>query len=198
MITRLKKYLFLWKIRCLKPLYPKLASFFEKMDDKNCRLYFSQATQNYEREHFAAALLNLNMALYLDPQHFGALILRGRILIKEEKFDLASNDFLRAFDLSPVRFFLENIHLESLESFPGLREITIDINDTPQSLRYLYQDKNFGGSDFQQSEQNVLNEWGVSSPPETALSIEEKLKFDEMGPITQDEIETVDWNRVFK
>ena len=159
-------------------------------------MYFSQARHNYETKRFAAALLNLNMTLHLNPNHFGAMILRGNILIKENKFELAARDFLNAFDLSPVRFFLENIHQQVLEAFPHIREVTLDANDVPQILRYLYQSENIDGKD--PNAQYTLENSDIFSRQEFAMSAEEKIKFEIMGPITQEEVESVDWNRVFK
>jgi tetratricopeptide (TPR) repeat protein len=196
MFARVQKFFFLWKVRCLKPLYPRLAAVFEKIDCNNSRLYFSQARHNYEMNRFAAALLNLNMTLYLNPNHFGALILRGRILIKENKFELAASDFLSAFDLSPVRFFLENIHQEALETFPLLRDVTLDANDVPQFLRYLYQSNNVDGND--PNAQYTLENSDIFSRHDVVMTAEEKIKFEIMGPITQEEVESVDWNQVFK
>ena len=196
MFARARKFFFLWKIRCLKPFYPRLAAVFEKIDCNNSRLYFSQARHNYEMNRFAAALLNLNMTLYLNPNHFGALILRGRILIKENKFKLAARDFLNAFDLSPVRFYLEDIHQEALETFPHLREVTLDANDVPQFLRYLYQNSSIDGND--PNTQYTLENSDIFSRQDFAMTAEEKIKFEIMGPITQEEVESVDWNRVFK
>jgi hypothetical protein len=134
--------------------------------------------------------------LYLNPNHFGALILRGRILIKENKFELAASDFLSAFDLSPVRFFLENIHQEALETFPLLRDVTLDANDVPQFLRYLYQSNNVDVND--PNAQYTLENSDIFSRHDVVMTAEEKIKFEIMGPITQEEVESVDWNQVFK
>jgi len=198
MHTRFKKIIFLWKISFLRPFYPFLKVIYGKIDCKNSRMYFSQAMQNYQRKRFAAALLNLNMVLYLNPKHFEALVLRGRILIEERKYELAANDFVQAYDLSPFRFHLESLHTEALDKFPGLSEVAIDANCIAQSLRCLYKKNVPSDKLLNPNEQSRLLDWDINPEIEINLSEEEKKKFDAMGPIKQEELEAIDWNRVFK
>ena len=62
-----------------------MSVFLNLLDNRNSEIkkYFDQALKSFESNQSAISLLNLNMVLSLKQDHFMALVLRGRIYIKD-------------------------------------------------------------------------------------------------------------------
>ena len=82
----------------------------------NVRIYLRQGLNSLDKEKTAVALLNLNMVLSLKPNHFLALINRGRLYLKESRFQFAVQDFLKASQVSAYRFHHYGLNIEYFQS----------------------------------------------------------------------------------
>lgn len=198
-------------------LFPFLEPIFRSLENqhKNAHLYFSQAIVNIEKNNIPVALLNLNTVLTLQPNHFLARVYRGRIYIRQNQFKQASEDYIFADKISHYRFIHYDLYREYLRSVnKGIEKFGASIiQNFTQAFEVLRQaqDKLIqkgGGSKkddpFEASAKSPLSQFDADMQnsetlfEEEGLSHEELLRFEKMGPITQQEIENTDWEKVIK
>ena len=193
--------------------FPVLEPVFRLVDNRSfeVRTHLKQAMIGIEQGKSAIGLLNLNMVLSLNPNHFLGRVQRGRIYISEGRFNLASKDYLEANRISRYRFMQYDLYLEYFKSvnkeFSDLGEsIVRNFSQAFEALR-LAQEKLKPEVEKQQVTPEV-------EPPEELPVIElepastfsdmeevedhEMEKFSELGPITDGEIEKTDWDKLIK
>lgn len=192
-------------------LFPLFEPVFRVQEnwDSEVKKHFHQAIRNLEENRLTVALLNLNMVLSLKPRHFLARVYRGRIYLQENRYRLASEDYLRASKISSYRFLHYHLGQEYFASvknefgelgtsitknFDQLFEVLrqnqgspVDSGELDESRETLEQH-----TDFDDYELDIGFEdgWALDDP--------ENQKFMEMGPITKKEIEGTDWDKVIK
>ena len=190
------------------PMFEPMLRFIENKDPE-VRRHFIQALSSLKEKKQAIALLNLNMVLSLKPRHFLARVFRGRIYIKEGQYRLASEDYLEANKISQYRFIHYDLY----------REYFMSVNSKVGSVggtNLKYFDQVFETLQFQQDcssrdgktdmgkevQENLsmieagLKEGDEITFKELALSPDEKERFQVLGPITQKEIEEMDWDQL--
>lgn len=170
------------------------------------RRHFDQAIKHIENNNFAVAQLNLNMVLSLYPRHFLARVYRGRIYLRQKQYRLASEDLLQANRISPFRFTHYRLYREYLESmgegmqldegrppakWMGRLKGSDQIPDTNDG-----QDNSDPQLVFEDSTDLEEEQLMVIQDPDLTLS--ERDKFGDMGPITSREAENADWDHVLK
>ena len=159
------------------------------------RRHFEQAIRSLEKHNIASGLMNLNMVLSLKPNHFLARVYRGRIYLRENQFRLASDDFVLANDINGYRFTHYNIHQEYLDAVhEGAQRCKEDMDgiDTivcQEEFDSLLEGK--GGYELEDDELFLLEE-------DLELTDEEKEKFEEMGPITNQETSRTNLDALIK
>lgn len=178
--------------------------------DSEVKKHFHQAIQSLEENRMTVALLNLNMVLSIKPCHFLARVYRGRIYLKEKRYRLASEDYLRANRISPFRFLHYQLSLEYFVSTKNeFGELGTSITKNfDQIFEVLRQTQ--GGS-VEKGEideaQELLEEHPDSDDQEldmgfgddkALMSDLDNQKFKNMGPITKKEIEKTDWDKLIK
>ncbi len=123
--------------------FPVLELVFQWWEnrDADVRRHFYQALQCCDSKQMAIALLNLNMVLGLKPDHFQALVFRGRFYLKEGRCQLASEDFLKSNRVSTYRFVHHDLYREYLQSVSkdskGLGPLIV--NNYTDALEVLHQ-----------------------------------------------------------
>ncbi len=192
-------------------LFPLIEPVFRLREnwDSEVKKHFHQAIRNLEENRMTVALLNLNMVLSINPRHFLARVYRGRIYLQENRYRLASEDYLRASRINSYRFLhyqLAQEYFASVKNEFGALGTSITKN-FDQLFEVLRQAQ--GGSvdkgemddsrellephlDFDDIELDASFEDGK------VLSDPENQKFKEMGPITKKEVEGTDWDKVIK
>jgi len=175
------------------------------------RRHFDQALKSLENNNMPVGLLNLNMVLSLCPNHFMARVYRGRIFLKESQFRLASVDFIRANKISPYRFTRYGLYSEYLKSInEGVGNLSDSVAENfNQVFNNLKNPSELDSNDFEMEEnddcfepvppiQMVIEEEQIALSKNMDLTPEDIGRFDDLGPITQEEIEETDWENVIK
>jgi tetratricopeptide (TPR) repeat protein len=148
------------------------------------------ARLHYRRGDLGSALSRCNGAIAIDPNSFGAHVLRGRIFLRQKDFLKARREFLLAQDLDARRF---RRVLDSLQRASG----GININ-----LFYFSSapvKEGAGNDDF--LEDFLSNDDWCEARDEGLrfgdfMHYEEYRKFRSMPAITEEEIESTDWDQV--
>lgn len=191
--------------------FPLLEPVFRMIENKDpmIKQHFDLALENLEQRKIGAALLNLNMTLNLKPNHFLARIYRGRVFVMEGRALLASEDYIKAHMINRYRFIHYDLYREY---FRSMKKETIDLGmpetwNFKQVFEALRQTHDHISRETIKMESPISGESIFSakhfekeeSPlPTEVLNHEEQDKFDAMGPITQAEIEAIDWDKLIK
>jgi tetratricopeptide (TPR) repeat protein len=188
------------------PMFEPLLRFLENKDPE-VRRHFVQALSSLKKKKQAIALLNLNMVLSLNPKHFLARVFRGRIYIKEGQYRLASEDYLEANKISQYRFIHYDLYREYFKSVNnefGREPLLKNFDQVFETLQIQQEGGSRDGKpDMSKEVQDNLSmiEAGLKEDDEItyqelSLSPDEKERFQVLGPITQKEIEEMDWDRL--
>lgn len=195
-----------------KLLFPLMEPLFILRENlrPEVRRHFDQAIKSLEKDNVAVSLLNLNMVLSLRPRHFLARVYRGRIYLRENQFRLASDDFIQANKISAYRFSHYGLYQEytnwvnegmgtlgssMVHSFHQAFKMPEKVSDTVQewdSQDMAEQPEMSGEIDSYLEEDLPM----VGGSP--GLTLEEKHRFDTMGPITGQEVDQTDWDSLLK
>ena len=189
-----------------KSIFHIFEPILQLVENKNpeVRRYFNQALISLNERKQSFALLNLNMVLNLKPNHFLARVFRGRIYIKEGQYRLASEDYLEANRISQYRFIHYDLYQEYFNSVNNefrrkggqvLKKFDVFGN------KYFNSGKKGLEPEVSQEFQKNLPviETDGALPQDSILTLEdltseEKEKFETFGPISQQEIEEIDWD----
>ena len=150
------------------------------------------ARLHYRRGDLSSALARCNGAIAIDPNSFGAHVLRGRIFLRRKDFLKARREFLLAQEIDEHRF--QRV-LDSLQSATG----GININ-----LFYFSPPPCDSEPDPGFVEEFLRNDdWTEVSGEETLpfgdfSSYAEFRKFRSKPPISQEEIRATDWDEVLR
>lgn len=191
--------------------FPLLEPIFRVRENRDAEVkkHFCQAIQNLEEKRPTVALLNLNMVLSIDPSHFLARVYRGKIYLNDGRSRLASEDYLQANKISPYRFLhyhLSREYFTSVKKEFGDMGVSITKN-FDQIFELLRQSQ---GNPQEKSEVDDVQEVFDQPPDYDNLEFDmdlgdaedlegvENPKFKDMGPITQKEIATTDWDKLIK
>jgi tetratricopeptide (TPR) repeat protein len=189
-------------------LFPFLEPIFRTLENKRkeVRGNFLQAIENIEKNNLHVALLNLNAVLNLRPKHFLARVYRGRIYIQLRQLQRASDDYLFADQVSHYRFIHYDLYREYLRSVNKEVEksgasIIQNFTQAFEVLRQAHEKFTRKGKDAEKSplsryEADMENDLTLFE--EEGLSDEEMTRFEKMGPISREEIENTDWEKVIK
>lgn len=193
-----------WAFPLLEPVFR-----FVENRDSMVKKYFELALHHLEQRRTGMALLNLNMTLSLKPNHFLARVYRGRVFVLEGRILLASEDYIKAHMVNRFRFIHYGLYREYFKSMkkenldPGPREAW-DFNQVFEALRQTHDHISREASKVKgrsatepilsrsswEDEESLLNI--------EVLSHEEQDKFEAMGPITQSEVEVIDWDKLIR
>ena len=187
------------------PIFEPLLRFFENKNPE-VRQHFNQALSSLNKKKQAIALLNLNMVLSLNPKHFLARIFRGRIYVKEGQYRLASEDYLEANRISQYRFIHYDLHREYFQSVnsefgkmgDNIQKSFYQVFDT---LKFKQEKSSKdANTDMAQKVRENLSTLEASLQEEDGITLQmspnEKEKFQALGPITQEELEESDWDKL--
>jgi len=201
-----KKISHLFNLLCFKmgeTIFPLFEPILKLAENKNpeVRRHFNQALLSLKKSKQAIALLNLNMVLSLKPNHFLARVFRGRIYVKEGQYRLASEDYLEANRISQYRFIHYDLYREYFKSVNNefgkqSGPILKNFNEVFDSLHLNPGARDWEPDTGQEFQENLsLTETDdVVSFHDLALTPEEKEKFEVLGPISQQEVEEIDWD----
>jgi tetratricopeptide (TPR) repeat protein len=206
-VSSMKKNSHLLNFLCFKvgetifPLFEPMLKLFENKDPE-VRRHFNQALLSLKKSKQAIALLNLNMVLTLKPNHFLARIFRGRIYVKEGQYRLASEDYLEANRISQYRFIHYDLYREYFKSVnnefgrQGGQPVN-SFDDIFDSIHLIQDCKGIeeaeAGQEFQ-GNLSLTETDNIISYHDLALTPEEKKNFEILGPISQEEMEEIDWD----
>ncbi len=201
----MKKITHIFNLLCFKigeTIFPIFEPLLKLAENKNpeVRRYFNQALMSLTRRKQTNALLNLNMVLSLKPNHFLARVFRGRIYAKEGQYRLASEDYLEANRISQYRFIHYDLYREYFRSVKkefGGKSIAIlkKFDDVFNSVQLSSFVKDLEPEVNQEFEEPLLHvEIDYDLLQDLALTPEEKEKFENLGPISQKEVEETDWD----
>lgn len=193
-------------------VFPFLEPVFRVRENLNpeVRKHFHQVLVNIQKNNMPGALLNLNMVLSLSPGHFLARVYRGRIYIQEGRYQLASEDYIRANQTSHYRFIHYDLYREYLKSVNrGIevmgQTITQNFNQAFEVLRQaqekLIQKSRKDDPPESMGELASLDREGEEEPvydDDFILPEDDMSRFKKFGPITQKEIEETDWEKLIK
>ncbi len=177
--------------------------FFKLSENRNpeVRRYFNQALLNLKKSRQAIALLNLNMVIGLKPNHFLARVFRGRINVREGHYRLASEDYLEANRINHYRFVYYDLYREYFKSvnkeFNAKDDlISKNFNEILDSSSLVSNSQYCESENGRKSQERFslieVDKNGVLK--DFHLTIEEKEKFQSLGPISQKEVEETDWD----
>lgn len=197
-----------------KLAFPILEPIFQCWENQNqdIRKHLRQGLTCLGKRKTAIALLNLNMVLSLRPNHFLALISRGRLYLGEGKIHLAVWDFIKASQVSSYRFFHYNLYDEYLRS-ADKDEYDLGASTTSDFTEVFESIIRQNGGSREQKSTDVVSFFSEGSradqrfkkskdhaPAFKRLTFREldREKFDELGPITKVEIEAADWDQLIQ
>ncbi|GJL79376.1 MAG: hypothetical protein NPINA01_23650 [Nitrospinaceae bacterium] len=171
--------------------------------------HFHQALQNLEENRVTVALLNLNMVLSIKPCHFLARVYRGRIYLQENRYRLASEDYLSANEISSYRFLHYQLSQEYFASANNeFGQLGASINKNFDQIFEVLRNHQGRAADKGKMDetQKPLEPHTDFDEPNSEMRFEddsilddpENQKFKEMGPITKKEIERIDWEKLIK
>ena len=209
--VRIKGVLNWFQIKIGGIFFPLFEPVFRVQEnwESEVKKHFHQAILNLEENRLTVALLNLNMVLSLKPRHFLARVYRGRIYLKERRYRLASEDYLRANRISPYRFHHYQLSQEYFSSAKNeFGELGTSINKNFDQIFEVLRQNQGGPADKSEKDDNLeLFEPGHDFENEDldlgfeefqVLNHQENRKFRDMGPITKKEIEKTDWDKLIK
>ena len=188
-------------------LFPLLEPFFRLLENRRLetRRHFQQALKSLENKNFNVALVNLNMALSLHPNHFLARVYRARLYVREKRYRFSAEDYVAASKASRFRFIHYDLYREYFASMdPREDEMNSSIiKNFNQAYEMLKLDKD-RMSNFSQIGNQVYGDQGGEKSPEDCENVfsmkeltfseRERAKFSKLGPITRKEIEKTDWD----
>lgn len=175
--------------------------------ESEVKKHFHQAILNLEESRLTFALLNLNMVLSLKPRHFLARVYRGRIYLKERRYRLASEDYLRANRISPYRFHHYQLSQEYFSSAKNeFGELGASINKNFDWIFEVLRQNRGGPSDTGENGDNPellqripdFDNHELDFEDDWDLDDHENRKFSDIRPITKKEIEKTDWDKLIK
>ncbi len=183
-------------------LFPILELIFRWIDnrDEEVKKHFQQAKLSLEKKRVSIAILNLNMVLSIKPSHFLSLVFRGKIYLREKRFNLAEADFFKAYKINPYRFIHYGLY-NDYNSCLNLGRQKSQSQDFSKAIDFFNQQTFENNNEFNELSED---EEFVSEPTENSLldyeecdfTKKEKSKFSEMGPITQEEVQKTDWDKL--
>lgn len=191
------------------PVLEPLFRIRENMDPV-VRRHFNNSQQALKDKNIPVALLNLNMVLSLNPNHFVARVYRGRIHIQERQFRQASEDYIQACKISRYRFVHYDLYREYFSALnKGIGHLGASIfqnfNRAFEALRKAQE--TLHGKTEKEKEANLLEEAPMdpedsqehqSGQKNPMFTREEQLKFQALAPITYKEIRETDWDDLIK
>jgi len=144
---------------------------------------------HYRRGRLSAALARCNGIIHVDPNSFGAHVLRGRIFLRQKDFLKARREFLLAQEIDERRF--QRV-LESLQNTGGGISINLFYFSGPTSVSAPNDDflEDFLSND------DWCEGTGEGLRFGDFMHYEEYRKFRSMPAITEEEIEATDWDEV--
>jgi tetratricopeptide (TPR) repeat protein len=172
------------------------------------RRHFDQAIQHIENQNFTVAQLNLNRVLSLHPNHFLAHVYRGRIFLRQKQYRMASEDLVQANRISPFRFTHYRLYREYLEAIG--EGIGAGGGSSPARgmgrLEGFHLSPNMKGHESLEAPDHAsafedsidMEEDPLMVIQDLDLTLTEREKFGDMGPITPQESENADWDHVLK
>jgi tetratricopeptide (TPR) repeat protein len=178
--------------------------------DSEVKKHFHQAIRNLEENRMTVALLNLNMVLSIEPRHFLARVYRGRIYLQGNHYRQASEDYLQANRINSYRFVHYRLGQEYFASVKNeFGELGTSITKNFDQLFEVLRQSQGGPVDKGEMDetQELLDQHPDYDDYDLdvdivedgkALNDPEYLKFKEMGPISKQEIEETDWDKVIK
>lgn len=195
-----------------KLIFPVVEPIFQCWEnrDSDVRRHLHQGLICLDKGKPAVALLNLNMVLSLKPNHFLALVSRGRLYLREGRYQLAAQDLFKASQASAYRFTHYDLYNEYL------RSVDKDVNDLGATIVNNFTEV-LGSLCNLNRETGELESADMASFPRDPSMIEQKHeenkedapafrrltfseldreKFDKLGPITQQEIDDTDWDQL--
>lgn len=191
--------------------FPLLEPIFRMREnqDPEVKKHFHQAIQNLDENRTTVALLNLNMVLSMQPCHFLARVYRGKIYLNDGRSRLASDDFLQSNRISPYRF--AHYHLNSYyfasvkkefgemgvsitKNFDQISEVFRQAQGNPKKLSEVDEVQE-PSEKFPEYDEH---EFDMDLADSRILDEAENQKFQEMGPITEQEILTTDWDKLIE
>ena len=182
-------------------LFPILELIFRWTDnrDEEVKKHFQQAQLSLEKKRVSIAILNLNMILSIKPFHFLSLVFRGKIYLREKRFKLAEADFFKAYKINPYRFIHYGLY-NDYNSCVSLGRQKPQSQDFSKAIDFFNQQTTKTNIDFSEDEEFILEPIENSFPgsEEYEFTQKEKSKFSEMGPITQEEVQETDWDKLSK
>ena len=206
----MKKIRRVFNLFCFKmgeSVFPIFEPILKLAENKNpeVRRHFNQALINLNGRKQTFALLNLNMVLSLKPNHFLAHVFRGRIYVKEGQYRLASEDYLEANRISQYRFIHYDLYQEYFKSVNSeFRKkggaVLKKFDGVFDAIDFISDEKGLEPEVSQDFQENlpVIETYGAL-PWDSVLTLEdltseEREKFETLGPISQREIEKIDWD----
>ena len=200
------------RLRLGELVFPVLEPIFQRWENRgsDVRKHLHQGLICLDKGKTAIALLNLNMVLSLKPDHFLALVSRGRLYLKEGQNRLAAEDFFKASKASTYRFTHYDLYNEYL------RSVDKDVNYLGASIVSNFTDVLGSLGDLKDEPETLESADMASFPKEPSTAgqkCEENLKdmlafkrltfseldreeFDKFGPITQKEVDNTDWDQL--
>lgn len=214
-LKKISHWINLAQFRIGELLFPVLEPIFRVVENlgAEARKYFHQALVNIERGNLAVALINLNKVLSLRPNHFLARVYRGRIHIREGRYQPASEDYLQANEVSHYRFIHYDLYREYLKAVnQGIENMGFSIvQNFNQAFDVLRQTQEkliqggrkddgleFLGETAQLDDPEPEEEDENSYDDDPIPSENDNDRFKDLGPITQKEIEETDWEKLIK
>lgn len=200
------------RLRLEELVFPALEPIFQCWENRgsDTRKHLHQGLICLDKGKTAIALLNLNMVLSLKPDHFLALVSRGRLYLKEGQNRLAAEDFFKASKASAYRFTHYDLYNEYL------RSVDKDVNYLGASIVSNFTDVLGSLGDLKDGSETLESTDMASFPKEPSTAeqkCEENLKdmlafkrlafneldreeFGKFGPITQKEVDNTDWDQL--
>ena len=186
-----------------KAIFYFVEPFLKLAENRNpkVRKHFNQALLNLKKSKQAIALLNLNMVISLDPNHFLARVFRGRINMREGNYRLASEDYLEANRINHYRFihydlyrgYFKSVNNEfGAQSDPILKNFNEVFDSLNLTSNSQYWELNKGRG--YQEKLSLVEADKSSFIQDSSLTSEEKENFQVLGPISQKEVEETDWD----
>ncbi len=185
-------------------LFPILELVFRWTDNRDVEVkkHFQQAQLSLEKKRVSIAILNLNMVLSIKPSHFLSLVFRGKIYLREKRFKLAESDFFKAYKINPYRFIHYGLY-NDYNSCVSLGQQKPQDQDFSKAIDFFNQHTTKTNNEFSEISEDeefipeLIENTGLDSE-ECDFTKKEKSKFSEMGPITQEEVQETDWDKLSK
>jgi len=182
-------------------LFPVLELIFRWTDnrDSEVKKHFQQAQLSLEKKRVSIAILNLNMVLSIKPSHFLSLVFRGKIYLQEKRFKLAGADFMKAYKINPYRFIHYGLY-NDYNSCINLDRQKTPSQDLSKALDFFNQQVTKTNNEISDNEVSFPETMENPLPPfeDCEFTQKERSKFSRMEPITKEEIQETDWDKLSK